>query len=110
MPLIKIEIRKGKSSEYKKAILDVVHQALVEAIKIPDYDRFQRIYELKKEDFEVPRDLTDNATIIEIKMFPGHSQEAKNKLFTTIVQNLNEYPGIDGQDVLIILLEPPMNN
>ncbi len=82
----------------------------MEAIKIPDYDRFQRIYELEKEDFEVPPDRTDNATIIEIKMFPGRSQEAKNKLFTTIVQNLKEYPGIDGHDVLIILLEPPMNN
>lgn len=52
-PLVKIEIRKGKSAEYKKAILDGVHQALVDALKIPDNDRFQRIYELDKEDFNV---------------------------------------------------------
>jgi len=45
-PLVKIEIRKGFSAEYKKAILDGVHQALVDALGIPDSDRFQRIYEL----------------------------------------------------------------
>lgn len=42
MPAVKIEIRKGKSDEYKKAILDGVHDALVEAIKIPDYDSRQK--------------------------------------------------------------------
>ena len=31
-PLVKIEIRKGKSAEYKKAILDGIHQALVDCI------------------------------------------------------------------------------
>jgi phenylpyruvate tautomerase PptA (4-oxalocrotonate tautomerase family) len=35
MPLVKIEIREGKSSEYKKAILDGVHEALVQALGIP---------------------------------------------------------------------------
>ena len=51
-PLVKIEIRKGKSKEYKKALLDGVHDALVEAIEIPDYDRFQRLYELENDNFE----------------------------------------------------------
>lgn len=32
MPLVKIEIRKGQSAEYKKAVLDGVHEALVQAI------------------------------------------------------------------------------
>ena len=54
MPLVKIEILKGYSKEYKKAILDAVHDALVESIKIPDHDRFQRLYELEKENFEFP--------------------------------------------------------
>ncbi len=39
MPLVRIEIRKNKSSEYKKALLDGVHRALVQTIKILDYDR-----------------------------------------------------------------------
>jgi len=46
MPLVKIEIRKGKPVEYKKALLDGIHDALVQTIKIPEHDRFQRLYEL----------------------------------------------------------------
>jgi hypothetical protein len=46
MPLVKIELQKGRSAEYKKAILDGVHSALVEAFKISDDDRNQRIHEL----------------------------------------------------------------
>jgi Tautomerase enzyme. len=34
MPLVKVGILKGKSREYKKAILDCIHSALVEALKI----------------------------------------------------------------------------
>lgn len=110
MPLVKVEIRKGKSAEYKKAILDGVHKALVDAFKIPDSDRFQRICELSKEDFECPPDRTDAVTIIQITIFPGRSLEAKRKLYKKIVHNLGLNPGIDGHDITIILLEPPMNN
>jgi phenylpyruvate tautomerase PptA (4-oxalocrotonate tautomerase family) len=109
-PLVKIEIRKGYSPEYKKAILDGVHQSLMDALGIPDSDRFQRIYELDSKDFECPPDCTPAVTMIQITMFPGRSFDAKKKLYQNIVQNLGENPGIDGNDILIILLEPPMGN
>jgi len=110
MPLVKIEIRKGFSLEYKKAILDGVHQALVDALGIPDRDRFQRIYELDKGDFECPPDRSQAVTMIQITMFPGRSFEAKKKLYQNIIKNLGENPGIGGNDIMIILLEPPMEN
>ena len=34
MPLVRVEIVKGKSSEYKKTLLDCIHEALVEALHI----------------------------------------------------------------------------
>lgn len=110
MPLVKIEIRKGKSKEYKKAILDGIHEALVDAIKIPDHDRFQRLYELDELNFESPPTKTDNVTIIEITMFKGRSIESKRNLYNNIVNNLSKNPGIDGNDITIVLLEPPLEN
>jgi phenylpyruvate tautomerase PptA (4-oxalocrotonate tautomerase family) len=110
MPLVKIEIRKGKSKEYKKAILEGVHRALVDSLGIPEHDRFQRIYELNEDDFEAPNDQTDAVTIIQITLFPGRSFKAKKKLYSDIVHNLSHDPGIDGHDILIVLLEPPMEN
>lgn len=110
MPLVKIEIRKGKSTEYKKAILDGVHLALVEAIKIPDHDRLQRLYELDKDNFETPPNKTDDVTLIEITMFKGRSTAAKKALYKFIVNNLASNPGINGNDIVIVLHEPPLEN
>jgi phenylpyruvate tautomerase PptA (4-oxalocrotonate tautomerase family) len=110
MPLVKIEIQKGKSKEYKKAILNGVHDALVEAIKIPDNDRFQRIYELDEDNFETPKTKTSNITLIEIVMFNGRSIEAKKALYIAINDNLALNPGIDGDDITIVLIEPPLEN
>ena len=60
MPFVKVEILKGKSVEYNTAILDGIHSALVEAFKIPEYDRNQRLYELNKENFEFPYTKSQN--------------------------------------------------
>ena len=110
LPLVKIEILKGYSKEYKKAILDAVHDALVESIKIPDHDRFQRLYELEKENFEFPPNKSEHVTLIEITMFPGRSLEAKKAFYQNLVDKLAKNPGIDGDDITIILFEPPMDN
>jgi len=109
-PLVKIEIKKGKSIEYKKALFNGVHEALVETIKIPDHDRFQRIYELENGNFEYPKTKTDNITLIEIIMFAGRSNHAKKALIQTINKKLSITPGIDVEDIIIILIEPPLEN
>ena len=109
-PLVKVEIVEGKSEAYKNALMDGVHDALVEAIKIPDSDRFQRLYELNKSSFEFPENKTDKVTLIEITMFRGRSIESKKELYRLINDKLSENPGIDGNDIVIVLLEPPLEN
>ncbi len=110
MPLVKIEILKGKSAEHKKALLEGVHQALVETLKIPDHDRTQRLYELEPHHFEVPTGKTQNITLIEIVMFKGRSAGTKKALYKTIVENLGKNPGILGTDITILLNEQPLEN
>jgi phenylpyruvate tautomerase PptA (4-oxalocrotonate tautomerase family) len=110
MPLVKISLRKGRSPDYKRAILVGVHSALVEAFKIPDHDRHQQVYELDPDHFEIASIKSDQFVVIEINIFPGRSFEAKKKLYAAIVQNLGKSPGIVGDDILIILHEPPLEN
>ena len=110
MPLVNIEIRKGKSKKYKKAILEGIHRALVDSIGIPEHDRFQKIYELDEDDFEAPEDRTDAITLIQITLYPGRSFNVKKKFYRTIVHYLGHNPGIDGYDIVIVLLEPPLEN
>lgn len=110
MPKVKIDIVAGKSEAYKKQLLDSVHDALVEAIKIPDWDRIQILNEHDPANFERSPGRTDKYTSIEILMFPGRSHEAKRKLYELITGKLKEALGIEESDVMIILIEPPMEN
>lgn len=110
MPTVKIEMRAGKTAAYKKALLDGIHQALVDAFKIPDYDRNQKIYELVPKNMEIPSNRTTDYIVIEITAFQGRSMEAKKNLYKNIVTELSTRVGIKGDDVAIILHEVPMEN
>ncbi len=109
MPLVKVSLFKGKSKEEKKALLDAIHYALVEAFRIPENDRNQRIFEFDPENFQIPEGKTSKYTLIEIDQFPGRSLDAKRKLYQAIVQNLKEL-GIQASDLFILLKEPPLDN
>lgn len=109
MPLVRIEILKGKSPAYKKALLDGVHCALQTALGIEDWDRFQRLYELDEDCFERSFK-TDQFTMIEITLFPGRSAQEKAMLYDRIVKELSDRLGIVNTDVFIVLHEPPNEN
>jgi phenylpyruvate tautomerase PptA (4-oxalocrotonate tautomerase family) len=110
MPFVKISLRTGKSPDYKRALLDGVHSALVEAFKIPDEDRHQQLFELDEDCFEIPSAKSNQFVVVEIIAFQGRSLTAKKKLYAAIVRNFGNSPGIAGDDVMIILHEPPKEN
>jgi phenylpyruvate tautomerase PptA (4-oxalocrotonate tautomerase family) len=110
MPLVKVEILKGKSHEYKKALLNAIHQAMVTTLKVPEDDRIQRLYEIELDNFEYPKYKTENFILIELTIFKGRSYETKKSLYKTIVDNLESALKIKRTDVLIVLHEPPLEN
>jgi phenylpyruvate tautomerase PptA (4-oxalocrotonate tautomerase family) len=109
MPLVKISLVKGRSIAEKEAIIEAVHSALRAAFKIPENDRNLRIFEFDPENFDVSEEKTEAFTLIEMDVFPGRSIEAKRKLYQLIVQNL-AFIGIQPTDVLITLMEIPLDN
>ena len=110
MPLVRIEIIKGKDVDYKKALLEAVHVALVNAIQIEDWDRFQRLYEIDNELFERSESKTDKFTMIELTMFPGRTKEQKARIYEEIVKELYERLKIEATDIFIVINEPPNEN
>ena len=109
MPLVKVSILEGRTASEKKKLLDIVHSSLVEAFKIPNHDRTQRVYEFSKADFEIEDDRSDKYTIIEIIIFPGRSVEAKKKLYKLIFSHLKEL-GYQDNDAIVVLHEPDLDN
>lgn len=110
MPLVKIEMLEGKSPSYKKALLDGVHQALVDTLKIPDSDRMQRLYELDRDHFEISANKTDDFILIELTIFKGRSFDAKKNLYKTTVDYLEKALNISRTDIMIVINEPPLEN
>jgi phenylpyruvate tautomerase PptA (4-oxalocrotonate tautomerase family) len=109
MPLVKIEMREGRTAAAKKALLDAVHDALVEAFEIPDSDRQQRIVEYPAEAFELPPGKSSDHLLLTIDAFPGRSARAKRELYAGIVGRF-ENLGVDPLDVLIVINEIPLQN
>ena len=109
MPIIQIELIKGRSAEEKSAIHQAVHEALVEAIKIPDHNHPQRIVEHAPEDFRVAPGGSEKFALITITMFPGRSDKAKRNLYQTLVTRLGAL-GIPPAEVFIVLMESDLVN
>ena len=110
MPIVEVNMLKGKSAEYKKNVLDCIHDALVKTIGIEDWDRFQRINEYDKDDYEFPSFKSDNFLIIELKLFPGRTKDQKGRLIEEITTSLKDSLSIDPSDVFIVINEPPLEN
>ena len=110
MPLVKVNMLVGKTPEYKKTVFDCIHQGLIDAFGIADWNRFQRIEEYEKDSWEAPEGQTENFMIIELTIFPGRTREQKEVAIEKITGLLCEKLGIAATDVFIVMNAPPLEN
>ena len=109
MPLVKIETRKTWNASQKRGIMEAIHSAMREALKIPEKDRDIRFHEYRPEDFQVSPEKTEKYILVEISMFAGRSLQAKKALYQGIVANLGQL-GILASDIFVVLHEVPLEN
>jgi len=114
MPFVRIELRKGRTAEQRRAISDAVHSAMVEAIKVPPLDRFQVVTEHEADGFvydpnylDIQR--TDGLVIVQITLNAGRTIEARQELYKVIADKFEKL-GIRRQDVMINLVETQKEN
>jgi 4-oxalocrotonate tautomerase len=115
MPLVRIDLRKGRSPQDRRAIADSVHEALVEAIGIPAQDRFQVIAE--HDDDALIYDpsylgvaRTDEVVFIQIAISVGRPVEKRLAIFERIAARLAQSPGLRPEDVFVNLIETQREN
>src|SRR5260221_13618831 len=115
MPLVRIDLRKGKSAAQKKAIGDGIYRALRETFTVPEEDRFMVVTEHDDDGFFYSKsyldiERTDDLVIIQITVTNSRNVEQKKTLFGRIVELLAQQPGLRSQDVFINLLEVGKEN
>ena len=114
MPLVRIELRKGRSAQQRRAISDAVHTAMVESINVPPLDRFQLITEHEADGFvydpsylDIRR--TDGLVFIQITLNAGRTVEARQALYKNIADKLGKLD-VRREDIFINLVETQKEN
>lgn len=109
MPNAAIEVRRHYSREEEVGIIDAVHAAMIEGLKIPVWDKTVRLIVHEPHRFATPPDIGDRYTLVNIDLFTGRSLDAKKALYRALVKNLEPF-GIPGNHVKVCLREVPREN
>ena len=105
MPLVRIDLNRGRTRRQVQAITDAIHRALVEVFEIPVRDRFQVVNQLDygsivAEDAGLGFDRTEGIVMIQIFTQRGRSDNQKQRLYACIASNLSLI-GVAERDIFI---------
>jgi 4-oxalocrotonate tautomerase family enzyme len=107
MPIVKIDLKKGKTKDFKRIFMDSVHGSMIETLMIPSDDKNIRLLDYDSDYFDSK---PPYEYFIEIIMFAGRTKETKSKLFKSIVDRLHDKLDINPQSVFIVINEQPTDN
>jgi phenylpyruvate tautomerase PptA (4-oxalocrotonate tautomerase family) len=113
MPVTRVAVRRGKTAEWKQAILDGIHEAIRETVHIQDGDRFMALTEHGEGEFAYGDFLgiDRSGDLVQIQIFWAPKPvEAKLAMYRAIVERLGKNPGVRPEDVLISVVESPGEN
>ncbi|GAA4287988.1 tautomerase family protein [Georgenia daeguensis] len=114
MPLVRIDLPEATPPEYRQSIVEVVYEALVDAVGAPVNDRFMIVSEHEPENLVMDPtymvERTERALIIQITFNAGRTVEAKKNLYRAIASGLHERIGLRPEDVFISLVDVPKEN
>jgi 4-oxalocrotonate tautomerase len=108
MPLQRIDLVAGRSAGARRAIADAVHRALVEAVGVPEKDRFQIVSEHRPGEMIVAPEYLgvthENPVLVQVTLNAGRSLEQKQRLYARMAE-LVEAAGVRRGDLIVNLVE-----
>ena len=110
MPLVEIDLLRGRSEEELDAISDAVHEAMVVVLDVPQRDRFQIITErspgyLRFDPNYLDIDRDEGFLLIRITLASGRTTDAKQAFYRRVAGLLVERTGIRPENVTVAMVE-----
>lgn len=107
MPLMKIDMIKGRNEDEIKEILDISYQVMLEAFRAPEGDRYQIVtqhepFEMQILDTGLGFERTNQVIVFSLTTRPRTSEEKQN-FYSQLVKELEDQLGIKPEDVMINL-------
>jgi 4-oxalocrotonate tautomerase len=114
VPLVRIDLLKGKDSAYRQEVGRTVYDALV-SVGVPANDRFQIVQEHGADGLLFDADYlgirrTEDLVIIQITWNEGRNTDQKRALYKAIADGLTSRLGLRREDVFINLVEVKKEN
>ncbi|MEW9702535.1 tautomerase family protein [Paenibacillus sp. SI8] len=115
MPFVRISLMKGKSANYQKNVGDIVYQAMINTLNVPQNDRFQVITEhdpsgLIYDPNHLGIQRTDDIIIIQLVLNEGRTVDLKKSFYQQVANDLHEQLDVRPEDIFINLVEVKKEN
>ena len=110
MPFIRTNVPQDTPSATREAIVQGIHQALVDSIGMPPDELFNLVAGYAPGDFACSRTFngvarSDRVVVVEITLRRGRSDAMKRALYAAIARNLLAMAGVAPTDVFIFMHE-----
>src|SRR4051812_1070990 len=115
MPLVRIDLIRGKPAALRKQVGEIVYTAMREVINVPADDKFQIITkhgpdEINVADSYVGNSYKSDIILIQITMNAGRTVEMKKTFSKRIADDLHDRLNVRREDVVINLVEVAKEN
>jgi 4-oxalocrotonate tautomerase len=115
MPLVRIDLQKGKDANYRRKAGQIVYEAMVATAGVPKNDHFQIIGEHAAENFVFDPDYlgihrSSDLVIVQIFFNEGRSVDQKKALYKAIAEGFSAELKARPEDVFITLVEVKKEN
>jgi 4-oxalocrotonate tautomerase len=115
MPLARIDLIEGQSTDYRDTVGQVVYDAMIEILKVPKGDRFQVITEHPARGFIFDPDYlgihrSKDCVFIQVTLNAGRTVNQKSAFYKAIADGLHKRLSLRREDVFISLVEVSQEN
>jgi len=115
MPLARIDLAAGKPPDYRRTVGDVVYDAMIAVLNVPQNDRFQVITEHAPGDFVIdPTYLgiarSPDCIVIQVTLNEGRTLETKRAFYKALADGLHQRLQLRREDVFVNLVEVRKEN
>ena len=115
MPLVRIDLQKGKDASYRRKAGQIVYEAMVATSGVPKNDHFQIVGEHSAENFVFDSDYlgihrTSDLIMIQIFFNEGRSVAQKQALYQAVADGLSAELKVRREDIFITLVEVKKEN
>lgn len=115
MPLVRIDLLEGKSSDYRQKVGQIIYETMMDVLSVPKNDKFQIITEHPSSELQFDRDYlgihrSDQCIFVQITLSSGRTVETKQRFYKAVADRLHEELKLRREDVFINLVEVSKEN